>query len=318
MPRTEVSGTPVTRAMHWLFADWRFPTLVLWTMFFYEVLLFALLLAPDTGGPMGDFTRDFKVWCFGYDPATRRVQPMYVVMMLTEPATLSATLLVFWWKPLKEMIMTAPRNLIPWGGAALALVLTAAVVLGVISTPTDQTQELPFPAERLRTSYTPPAFSLTDHTGKTVSLDELQGRVVVLTAVYASCGFTCPMIMSQAKRAVENLTPEQRASVTIVGITLDPENDTPERLAHMAQGQEVNAPLFRLATGDATVVNALLDDLQIARKRDPETGIIDHVNVFSVIDRAGRLSYRFSLGERQEQWLESALRLLTNESRIAG
>lgn len=318
MPRAEVSRSPIAKALHWLFADWRFPTLVLWTMFFYEVLLFALLLAPDTGGPMSDFTRDFKMWCFGYDPATQRVQPMYVVMMLTEPAALSATLLIFWWKPLKEMVMTAPRNLLPWGGLALTLVLASAVVLGVISEPTDQTQELPFPAERLRTSHTPPAFSLTDHTGANVSLDELKGRVVVMTAVYASCGFTCPMIMSQAKRAVENLTPEERASITIVGVTLDPEHDTPEILTHMAEGQGVEAPLFRLATGDPDVINALLDDLQIARSRDPETGIIDHVNVFSVIDRAGRLSYRFSLGERQEQWLESALRLLANESRMEG
>ena len=53
--------------------------------------------------------------------------------------------------------------------------------------------------------------------------------------------------------------------------------------------------------------------MQVARKRDPETGVIDHANLFLLIDREGRLAYRLGLGERQQRWLTSALRVLLDE-----
>jgi hypothetical protein len=87
--------------------------------------------------------------------------------------------------------------------------------------------ELPFPAEALRTTSSPPPFVLVDHTGAPVSLAQLRGRVVILTGVYASCGYTCPMILGQAKRALAALTEEERAEVVVVGITLDPGRDAP-------------------------------------------------------------------------------------------
>ena len=62
--------------------------------------------------------------------------------------------------------------------------------------------ELPFPAEALRISQRAPAFRLTDQSGQPVDLAALRGSVVVLTAVYASCPHTCPLILAQARDAV--------------------------------------------------------------------------------------------------------------------
>jgi cytochrome oxidase Cu insertion factor (SCO1/SenC/PrrC family) len=53
--------------------------------------------------------------------------------------------------------------------------------------------------------------------------------------------------------------------------------------------------------------------LQIARERNPQTGMIDHANLFIVLDRKGTIAYRFTLGEHQEHWLARALQLLTRE-----
>lgn len=309
---------PLVRALHWMFATWRFPVFVLSMLVFYELVLVALLFLPDTGGALGAFALDFKIWCFGYDPATRHLQPMSVVMMLTEPLTLAATMLFVWWRPLRALMTENPRRILPWAGAALAMVVVATVVLGAISDPTASDTELPFPAERLRTEHTPPEFTLVSHTGEPLSLESLRGRVVMMTAVYATCGYTCPMIMGQAKRAIAHLSEEEQKNLVVVGVTLDPEHDTPEVLAAMAKGQEISAPLFHLVTGDPARVNALLDELQVARTRDPRTGVIDHANLFVLIDRGGRIAYRFSLGERQERWLESALKLLVREPETTG
>ncbi len=119
--------------------------------------------------------------------------------------------------------------------------------------------------------------------------------------------------MQQAKAAVAALTDAERDEVSVVGITLDPANDTPARLAAMAVGQEIEAPRFRLATGDPATVEALLDRLDVSRPRDPVTGVIDHGNLFFVVDRRGKIAYRLTIGERQQRWLVAALRGLIAE-----
>ncbi len=121
------------------------------------------------------------------------------------------------------------------------------------------------------------------------------------------------MIMEQAKAAVAALGESELADFKIIGITLDAEQDTQERLKAMAQGQQVGAPVFNLCTGELAKVENLLDKLSVARSRDPETGVIDHANLFILVDRQGKIAYRLSLGDRQKQWLISALHLLLAE-----
>lgn len=306
----------VARFMRWFFAEWRFPALVLFVLVAYELMMLGMLLVPEGEGELAAFARDFKVWCFGYDPDTGVFQPMYLLMMLTEPAALAGTILLVWWKPLKAVART-PGSLVPWAVGAAAFMTIAAVGLGVVgwSSPDDPTV---FPSERLRTAHAPPQFQLVDQAGDVVDLERFQGQVVVLTAVYATCSLTCPMILGQAKRVVEKLPPELRRDLTVVGVTLDPENDDPERLAGMAEGQGVHWPEFRLVNGAPDEVNRTLDQLGVARKTDSETGVIDHVNLFVLVDRAGKVAYRFTLGEQQEAWMEEALVLLLREGRPTG
>jgi protein SCO1/2 len=119
--------------------------------------------------------------------------------------------------------------------------------------------------------------------------------------------------MAQAKTAVAALSKEQRRDLTIVGITLDPKNDTPERLMQMARGQGVSAPLWNLVTGEPARIERILDLLSVARQRDPETGVIDHSNLFLLVDREGKVAYRLTVGKQQQLWLISALQVLLAE-----
>jgi protein SCO1 len=218
-----------------------------------------------------------------------------------------------WWGQVKQAL-AMPRRLIPYASAAFACVALGALTFGLIAR-APETGELPFPAERLRTATLAPSFDLVDHEGQPASLEQHRGQIVVLTGVYASCSFTCPMIMAQAKRALVALTPEEQAQAVVLAITMDPERDDVEALAKLAEAQGIAAPQFRLLTGNPERVNGLLDTLGVARKRDPETGVIDHVNLFVLVDRHGRAAYRFSLGERQEQWLISGMKHLLRELR---
>jgi protein SCO1/2 len=241
---------------------------------------------------------------------------IYPVMLLVNPLMLDLVIVVVWWVPLRDALRTGWRQLLPSVGLAFAVATLLAGALFAFE-PVRPDGELPFPADAIRTTLTPPAFTLTNHEGESVSLETLRGRVVVVTAVYASCGFTCPMIMGQSKRVVDSLTPEERADLTLVGITLDATRDTQEVLAAMAKGQNISTPVFNLCTGDLETVETLLDDFGVARSRNEETGEIDHANLFIVIDRQGRIAYRLTIGDQQERWLGTALRLLLNEGREA-
>lgn len=296
-------------ALHRFFASWRFPIAALTLLVGYKLLLLAMLLAPVGDSALGQFAEQFKTWCFGYDPATGHVVPVQAVMMLTEPLALGALIALVWWGQLRPALRS-PRQLWPVVAGAAGVVVTAALALFLLSPPPSNDSELPFPAEALRTSYPAPALSLIDQDGRPARLQDERGRVVLLTAVYAHCGYACPMILRDAKAAVASLSETERGRVRVLAVTLDPERDTPAELAKLAAAQRVEAPLFRFLSGPPAQVNALLDQLGFERRRDPQTGVIDHPNVFLVIDREGRIAYRLSQGGRQQRWLAQSLQFL--------
>lgn len=293
----------------------RFAIWVISLLVAYELALVAVLAIPAGDEGLSRFAEEFKTWCFGKDPATGQAQPMYLAMMLGEPAGLSAIIGGLWWGALRGAGWRAFR--IP-AAAALCAVLLGGAGFWALHDPMRAGEALPFPAERLRTGFQPPHFELVDHLGKRVSLEALRGKVVLITAIYASCSQTCPAIMAQTKKAVGALTDGERQNLAVLAISLDPAQDTVEHLARLARGQGVFAPLYRLVTGAPAEVERTLDAFGVSRTRDPKTGVITHVNLFLVIDPRGKLAYRFTLGARQEHWLSQALQLLAREAGPAG
>ena len=294
-----------------LLAGGRFAVFGIALLTAYLALLIAMLAMPVGEDALGRFAEEFKTWCFGYDPATGAMEPVMIAMLLGEPAGLALVVTAIWWGPIREAL-ARPRTLAGPVVAALSIVLAGAAAAGALAEG-PETGELPFPADRLRTAHEPPPVALVDHTGAPLSLEALRGKVVMVTGVYASCSQACPMILAQAKRSLEALSPEAREDVVVVAVTLDPSRDTPEVLSKLAAAQGVAAPAWRLASGDPASVERTLDAFGFSRSRDPETGVIDHASLFLVLDRGGKIAYRFTLGERQERWLESALELLAAE-----
>jgi protein SCO1/2 len=293
------------------FASDRFAAFVLLLLVLFTGLVLALLLVPPAPSGLGAFAADFRIWCFGQDPRSGRLEWGYVASTVAQPLVLGAIVVAVWQRPLAQALRQPKRLLAP-ALAALTVVSAAGAGFAAFA---DRTlgPDTPFPAERLRTALVPPQFTLLNQDGAPVELRGLRGRLVLVTGVYSSCGLTCPMIMGQTRRVIAALSPRQREGLTVVAITLDPARDDPARLKAMAIGQEVDAPLFNLVTGDPPVVESVLDAFGITRRRDPETGIIDHANLFILIDRAGRIAYRFTLGDLQERWLREAIHLLLNE-----
>lgn len=280
----------------------------------FLVMTSLMLLWPAAHSGLGSLANDFRVWCFGFDPATGRMEWLYVVMMLVDPLVLGAILLAVWWQPVREVLRRlGPRGITLYAAASLGLVPAGIGGLALYQEPTAG-NERAFPAADLRIHQPIADFTLTDHRGAPTSLAEHRGKVVILTSVYAHCAHTCPMLLSQVRDALLALSETERAQVRVLGISMDPKRDTPKRLAGLAKRHELDGPNVHLLTGEPATVEALLDRLSVERRRDPQTDVIEHSNLFLLVDRAGQLGYRLALASAESaHWLPAALRVLVQE-----
>lgn len=97
--------------------------------------------------------------------------------------------------------------------------------------------------------YTVPQVRLIRDDGKTVSLSEEMndGRPVVMNFIYTTCTAICPLT-SQIFAQLQRKLGADRDRVHLVSISIDPEQDTPARLAAYARKYDAG-PEWRHYTG---------------------------------------------------------------------
>jgi protein SCO1/2 len=118
-------------------------------------------------------------------------------------------------------------------------------------------------------------------------LSEMQGGPLIVAMFYASCPHACPMTVSTI-RAIENqLPPETREALRVVMITLDPERDTPDVLAELADRHRVNNDRWRFARTASSDVRLLAAVLGIKYRQLPEGGF-NHTSPVLLLDGEGR------------------------------
>lgn len=302
------------QAFEKLFTGYLFPTFMIAVLVFATVFMSVMLVIPVTETPFGAFVEDFKTWCFSYDPDAGTMNWAYVAVMILNPIMLIGIVAGIWWHPIRETFKQSPGLI--YATTVTAVAFVSALGLGLLAMgPTEvPDQERPFPAERLRLNMDAPAFSLWNQEGQPISLESLKGKVVIITAIYATCTDTCPMILTTMRKTLAKLSDEEREKITVVAITLDPENDTPEKLKKNAEAHQLYAPQVNLVNGDSQkVVNDLLDQFNFARWKNPENNKIEHANMFILIDANQKIAYRLNLGERHQNWLDTALKVLLAE-----
>ena len=81
-----------------------------------------------------------------------------------------------------------------------------------------------------------PAFSLRDQDGRTVTSRSLRGTPVVYAFVYSTCRDTCPAQVQTIRGALDELG---GSDVRVVGISVDPANDTRRRAASFMLKQQM-------------------------------------------------------------------------------
>lgn len=94
-----------------------------------------------------------------------------------------------------------------------------------------------------------PEFSLRDDTGRMLDSRDLRGKVVILTFLDSHCTDACPIIASQIARTLTRFTQTERRQLEAVGISTDPETDTPAAVRSFLAKQHALGKLRYLGGG---------------------------------------------------------------------
>jgi len=146
-----------------------------------------------------------------------------------------------------------------------------------------------------------PVFALTDQDGARSTLDDLRGKVAVVTFIYATCTDTCPLLTAKMASLQKPLAADFGARVRFVSITVDPEVDTPTVLRGYAKAHGANLSGWSFLTGTPAVIDEVIRAYG-AYARRAGRGNVDHLFLTSLVDRQGRirvqyLGYRFDPDE---------------------
>jgi protein SCO1/2 len=209
------------------------------------------------------------------------------------------TILLFGWQRGIERLLRRARRSRALAGTFAALALGCIVMVTGAAVRVQQARVAPAwlqlddgvpPPTYPRLDRAAPALSLTSQHGDAVALDDFRGRPVIVTFAYAHCTTICPVIVTHALRAQEQLRGSTHEPVVLV-VTLDPWRDPPSRLPAMAQAWSMPATDALVLSGAVTEVEAVLDGWEVARTRDDATGEVTHPSLLYVIDGAGRIAY---------------------------
>jgi len=148
------------------------------------------------------------------------------------------------------------------------------------------------PAQRLAEIGPAPEFTLTTQDGKRLSLDNLRGKVVAVTFIYASCADTCPLLTAKMAGLQARLGPDFGPKVFFLSITVDPERDTPEVLKQYARAHRANLAGWAFLTGMPAEIREVARHYGIYYKKSPR-GDVDHTFLTSLVDQTGTVRVQY-------------------------
>lgn len=140
-------------------------------------------------------------------------------------------------------------------------------------------------------------FMLTDHTGKPVTDRDFRGRFMLVFFGFRNCPDICPAALETVSAALAAIGPKAERVVPLF-ITLDPERDTPERLAEYVASFH---PKLVGLTGTAEQVREAAKAYRVYFKKTatgpgPEDYTLDHASILYLMGPDGDFVAHFAHG----------------------
>jgi len=143
-----------------------------------------------------------------------------------------------------------------------------------------------------------PDFTLTNQDGEPVTAASLRGRPLVVAFIYSTCRDTCPAQAQSIRGALDDLGHDVR----VVGVSVDPANDTPDRARTFLLQQSMTGRMDFLL-GSRAQLAPVWKAFGIA----PQTKGRDHSSYTVIVDAQGRQRISFPANELTPRGLASDL-----------
>jgi protein SCO1/2 len=198
--------------------------------------------------------------------------------------------------------------------AALLTVLVAVLIAAVIHSssggsghgdPGDSaTNNTGFDGAALPKGSAAPGFTLTDQSGRPVSLSEYRGRVVVLAFLYSTCGRVCVVLAQQVRGALDELP----RPVPVLFLTAAPEKDTPKSISRFLAEVSLTGRV-RYLTGPPAELRPLWRAYHVTPPEEDRAGFDNTISLY-LLDRHGDERVLFQLEQLTPEALVHDLRAL--------
>ena len=217
----------------------------------------------------------------------------------------------------RERSVAPPAKLVRVAKIAAVLLLVVAA-LTVLAYRHLATRESETPPVMSRLS----SFSLYDQHGKNVELAALDDTIWVADFIFTSCQAACPMLTSRMRALQKHLELQDQAKgrplpIKLVSFSVDPEVDTPDKLAAYAAKWGADDKRWLFLTGPLGEVNrAVTQGLKIPfEKGGADTAAFDvmHGEHFVVVDGAHQIRGYFDTDPAGIERLKTTLEVLLKE-----
>lgn len=137
-------------------------------------------------------------------------------------------------------------------------------------------------------------FRLTERSGRTVTQQDLDGKIWIADFIFTRCGGICPMMSAKMRAVQEKL--KHYPDVRFVSFSVDPEYDTPEVLTKYAQHFSADPQKWLFLTGDKQQLFNLssqhfhlgVGEIPPAEREAPDQSV-DHSSKFALVDAEGKI-----------------------------
>jgi protein SCO1/2 len=168
---------------------------------------------------------------------------------------------------------------------ALALLAAAGATYRVVSG-----SPMPKRPAVLETYGVIPDFQFTRQDGARCPNKEMLGKVSIANFIFTRCPTVCPVFTMKMQRVAEKVSDR----IQLISFSVDPEYDTPERLAEYARDHGIDTRRWHFLTGEHKAVKDTVEGalkISMERQGEDENGVPDivHGSHFVLFDGQGQI-----------------------------
>ena len=127
--------------------------------------------------------------------------------------------------------------------------------------------------------------------GKEITLKELKGKTLVMVMIYTTCKAACPRLTGDMRNIEDKIPSEYKKDVQFVFVSIDPENDTPQRLKKFAKENYIDGEQWTFLQGKEISVREFANVLAVKYKQISPLDF-SHSNIISVFNPQGELVHQ--------------------------